>query len=122
MGFLIFLGILIAGAAAIVVVAQSVRPRGPIVPIVYLGAPASYTEQVMWMEALRSAGIHAHIENPQPSQMRYLPWENQAIYNTEVWVRQEDYEGARAVLGLDHAGKDMRTKRARLRKQPHRQV
>src|SRR5216683_2282561 len=101
MDFLVFLAVLIGGALIIILVGNAIRPRGPVIAIQYLGAPSSYQEQIMWLEALKSAGIHAHVENAMPSISYALPWKMRAIYPSEVWVRDEDCEGARAILGFD---------------------
>jgi hypothetical protein len=116
MAFFVFLVVLIGGALVIILVGSAIRPRGPVIAIQYVGAPSSYQEQVMWLEALKSAGIHAHVENAMPSISYALPWKMRAIYPTEIWVRDEDYEGARAILGFDHAEHARRSKRTRLRR------
>jgi hypothetical protein len=116
MSFLVFLAVLIGGALVIILIGSRIRSRGPVIAVEYVGAPTSYQEQVMWLEALKSAGIHAHVENAMPS-APYAPiWTMRAIYPTEIWVRDEDYEGARAVLGFDHTDPARRSKRTRLRR------
>ncbi len=66
--------------------------------MVLLGAAAGEAEKELWIAALRSAGIRAHVSNVGDITGYYGP--GATPYSYEVWVRARDEERAREVLGL----------------------
>jgi len=114
-GFFIVLGVIVVGAL-FAIVAGTVHSRGPVTPMHYLGSPAGAQEQELWMGALQSAGIHAHILNPKSPILWSSDWRLNFASQPEVWVPEKDYEGARAVLGWGRHEGEHRTRNVRLKR------
>ncbi len=72
------------------------RSRPGQTKLVLLGAAAGREEVQLWIEAMRGAGIKAHIRNV--GDLGGL--EGSTPYAYEVWVRPRDEARAREVLGL----------------------
>jgi hypothetical protein len=95
-GFFVFIGVIVAGVIAVLAtLTLSRRRRGPRIPLTRIAIAAGEVEAQQWKGALRAAGVWCQ-----------LIGETATVYpssgmDQELWVRANDAEKARAVLGLD---------------------
>jgi hypothetical protein len=97
-GYLIFLGVVIGGAAAAVGIASLRRRRGPITPLAFLGTPQGEADAALWLQRLHAEGIWASVRNVRSSS--YTLGVCALIYYGEIWVKEQDLERAQETLGL----------------------
>lgn len=102
MGYLIFLGVVIAGALAVLGLTRVTRGKGPVTPMVLLASPSGEMEATLWVQRLKDAGILVRSqETSLPAwQMGWGSVLGNRGYYSEIWVREKDYEAARDVLGF----------------------
>jgi hypothetical protein len=121
-GLLIFLGVL-AGIAIVFFVAYrmvAVRRTGRVIPMVRIGLAMDPTEAREWVARLRSAGIKCRVQGYGPSREDIFGegppgrtigrmfggafsrgrWWVPNDYSIELWVRAQDEERARELLGM----------------------
>ncbi len=100
MGFLYFVAIV--GAIGVCVVGTAWlargRLRGPIIPIIRVASGNGRQQAILVTAALKSADIWFEARDES-----VVPYGRggDLFLRYEVWVKEEDVEGARAVLGLD---------------------
>ena len=100
MGILIVLGIILFGAALILLIAYVIRGRGPVTPMVRMAIAGTPVEMELWTQSLQGAGVpcrvqcmHAQVGDPSN---RWLG----NNYSIELWVRASDETAARELLAL----------------------
>jgi hypothetical protein len=100
MGLLVFVAVaaMVVGGPLVWMALRSFRTRPGTTNMVLIGATAGEAERNLWLAALRSAGIHPHVSNVG----HITPFEGSGPtpYSYEFWVRAQDEEEAREVLGL----------------------
>ena len=96
MPFLIFLAVVIAGAASAILLTKRLFPgRGPVTPIVRIGIAAGEAEARIWTNALHSAGIWHRVRSERTGTYGDIP------FSWEIWGRERDNDCARGVLGIN---------------------
>ena len=102
MPYLIFLCVLLGGAAAIVFGQRFMGPKrgGPEIRMIRLATANYDTELQIWLAALRSAGLKYRVQTDGEP----YPYGMPPPYSKELWVKESDYEEARRVLGLPSSG------------------
>ena len=101
MNFLIFLGALIGGAIILLGVMRvmSESRSGPVVPMVRIGIAENDLQADMWAQRLRQTDVVFTIRGYSGSPVAGGRWYPNS-FNTELWVRAEDAQEARELLGL----------------------
>ena len=100
MGILILLGVILFGAALILLISYLIRGRGPVTPMVRIAIAGTPIEMELWTQRLQGAGVPCRVQGMRaqvgdPSN-RWLGND----YSIELWVRASDETAARELLGL----------------------
>ena len=99
MPFLIFFAVIVVGTTAIILLTKRLFPgRGPVTPIVRISLLNNEMEADLQRRTLTATGIWS-----EPRGGSFMPRLRQLNfgYTYEIWVKEEDAERARAVLGID---------------------
>ncbi|MEO8456256.1 MAG: DUF2007 domain-containing protein [Chloroflexota bacterium] len=99
--FFVFLGVVLFGTIVLLAWLQkrSDSRTGPVIPMVRIGIAQNSIEAQMWAQRLGVEGVGCRISNY--SEIGYLATYRAAnSYDMELWVRAEDEEAARELLGL----------------------
>jgi hypothetical protein len=101
MGILILLGVIVGGTIVMLGIFRmmSENRSGPVTPMVRIAIANGTIEADMWAQRLQHAGILCRIQGIGAEGSIGAPYYRPA-YDIEVWVRADDEEEARELLGL----------------------
>ena len=95
MGFFIFSAIIVGPFLAFLFLRAITSRRGPTIPLVRIGITSGETEAQLWQQALARAGIWSRIIGETSGAYPSIG------YQQEFWVKENDAELARDLLGLE---------------------
>ena len=93
--FFVLVAIVIGLVAGFLFLRTLTAKRGPTVPLVRIGISSGENEAQLWQQALRRAGVWSRIIGGSSGAYPSLG------YQHEFWVKENDAELARDLLGLD---------------------
>ncbi len=95
MGFLIFSGIVVGLLLGFLLLRALTSRRGPTTPLVRIGITSGENEAQLWQQALARAGIWSRLIGGTSGAYPSIG------YQQEFWVKENDAELARDVLGIE---------------------
>ncbi len=95
MGFFVFIGLVVGSLAGFLLLRTLTSRRGPTTPLVRIGITSGENEAQLWQQALARAGIWSRLIGGTSGAYPSIG------YQHEFWVKENDAELARDVLGIE---------------------